>query len=409
MKKYIFTIAALVLGVSQMSAQRLVFGDIEVPKGGQTTYTVKYETGGESLTTASFTLSLPEGVFTEKNAAGKSKFTVDSKMAETFSAFTTDKDGFSVAATATGVSFPGTEGVLGTITLIADGESDLVIGQSYPVKVSTISLVKRNSETGALESVEYDDVTFNITIVEKITVLDENSTTAPVAEEDAKVQVLRTIKAGNWNTLCLPFDMDASQVKAAFGDDVELAEFTGWSWEEDDDADMRAITINFTSCSAISENVPLIIKTKADITSFTVDEVTINPDDAEVTIKESVDNKRKGTMIGTYVAETVLDEDMLFLSGNKFYYSTGKTKMKAFRAYFDLYYTISDEYKTKVSASNVKILVDGEATTIDGYGVQRVVEGVYDLSGRKIKLEDGDVTKLQKGVYIIDGKKVTIK
>ena len=83
--------------------------------------------------------------------------------------------------------------------------------------------------------------------------------------------------------------------------------------------------------------------------------------------------------------------------------------MKAFRAYFDLYYTISDEYKTKVSASNVKILVDGEATSIDGYGVQRVVEGVYDLSGRKIKLENGDVSKLQKGVYIIDGKKVTIK
>ena len=296
----------------------------------------------------------------------------------------------------------GTSGIL--VKLAVNVDKELALDSEFDGSIKRI----RFASTGGT-STAFDDIDFKIKIVEKIITLDENSTKAPEAEEDVKVQVLRTIKAGNWNTLCLPFDMDASQVKAAFGDDVELAEFTGWSWEEDDDAEMRAITINFTSCSAISENVPLIIKTKEDITSFIVDEVTINPDDAEVTIKESVDNKRKGTMIGTYVANTVLDEDMLFLSGNKFYYSTGKTKMKAFRAYFDLYYTISDEYKTKVSASNVKILVDGEATSIDGYGVQRVVEGVYDLSGRKIKLENGDVSKLQKGVYIIDGKKVTIK
>lgn len=410
MKKYIFTIAALVLGVSQMSAQRLVFGDIEVPKGGQKTYTVKYETGGESLTTASFTLSLPEGVSTEKNAAGKSKFTVDSKMAETFSAFTTDKDGFSVAATATGVSFPGTEGVLGTITLIADEESDLVIGQSYPVKVSTISLVKRNSETGALESVEYDDVTFNITIVENRIPLDENSTTAPAAAENVNILVKRTIIAGNWSTLCLPFSMTAEQVEKAFGPDVELADYTGWTWTEDEDDNKKSITIQFTSCNTITENKPLIIKTSADISEFTLDGVTINPADAEIEIKESVDNKRKGTMVGTYVANTKVDEDCLFLSGNNFYYSTGNTKMKAFRAYFDLYYTLDEPYKSSVSASNVKISVDGEeATAIDGMNFQRVVEGVYDLSGRKIQLENGDLNKLQKGVYIIDGKKVTIK
>ena len=40
---------------------------------------------------------------------------------------------------------------------------------------------------------------------------------------------------------------------------------------------------------------------------------------------------------------------------------------------------------------------------------QHITEGVYDLSGRKIQLQDGDLNKLQKGVYIINGKKVTIK
>lgn len=35
--------------------------------------------------------------------------------------------------------------------------------------------------------------------------------------------------------------------------------------------------------------------------------------------------------------------------------------------------------------------------------------GVYDLQGRKMKIENNDLNSLQKGVYIIDGKKVTIK
>ena len=409
MKKFIFTIAAFVLGISQMSAQKLVFGDVDLPLGGQATLTVKYETGGESLTSASFTLALPDGVSSEKTSAGKSKFVLNADMAESFAAYTTAADGYSVAATATGVEFPGTSGVLGTVTLIAaEDAANLKIGESYPVTVSGLSLVKR-SDAG-LVSISYDDITFNVNIVENRIPLDENSTTAPAAAENVNILVKRTIIAGNWSTLCLPFSMTAEQVTEAFGSDVELADYTGWTWTEDDNFDKKSITIQFTSCNTITENKPLIIKTSANISEFKLDGVTINPADAEIEKKESVDNKRKGTMVGTYVANTKVDEDCLFLSGNNFYYSTGNTKMKAFRAYFDLYYTLDEPYKSSVSASNVKISVDGEeATAIDGMNFQRVVEGVYDLSGRKIQLENGDLNKLQKGVYIIDGKKVTIK
>ena len=60
--------------------------------------------------------------------------------------------------------------------------------------------------------------------------------------------------------------------------------------------------------------------------------------------------------------------------------------------------------------AKVGFIVDGEATSVDGIpSYQHVLEGVYDLSGRKIQLENGDLNKLQKGVYIINGKKVTIK
>ena len=77
--------------------------------------------------------------------------------------------------------------------------------------------------------------------------------------------------------------------------------------------------------------------------------------------------------------------------------------------YFKLQKQLAPEYKDISSSVNVKVSIDDEATYIDGITNGMRVEGVYDLSGRKIKLENGDVTKLQKGVYIINGKKVTIK
>ena len=38
-----------------------------------------------------------------------------------------------------------------------------------------------------------------------------------------------------------------------------------------------------------------------------------------------------------YVAGTTVEDQMLFISGGKFWYSTGLTKMNGYRAYFDFY------------------------------------------------------------------------
>lgn len=408
MKKYILTIAALVLGISQMSAQKLIIEDVDLPKGGQVTLTVKYETGGESLTTASFSLALPDGVSSEKNSAGKSKFVVNSAMAESFTAFTTADDGYSVAATATGVEFPGTEGDLGTITLFAAEDAEnLVIGESYPVTVSKLSLTKRTD--AGLVSVYFDDFTFNVNIVDNIVTLDENSTTAPEAAENVKVKVLRTIKANNWSTICLPFAMTAEQLAEKFGDDVELAELSDHEIEEDGE-DIAAIRVYFSNVEELEANYPYIIKTSNDVEEFTLEGVTIEPEEDPCM---EMDNGKTGSrrvvyrgMYGTYVANTVVPEFALFLSGNDFWYSKGNTKMKAFRAYIELG---GDVVTAVENGAKFSILVDGEATSIDGFGTQRTAEGVYDLSGRKIRVENNDLNTLQKGVYIIDGKKVTIK
>ena len=59
----------------------------------------------------------------------------------------------------------------------------------------------------------------------------------------------RTIKAGEWNTIVLPFTLTKAKAEAAFGSDVELAEFTGFETEYADEEDITpdAITINFAT------------------------------------------------------------------------------------------------------------------------------------------------------------------
>lgn len=241
-------------------------------------------------------------------------------------------------------------------------------------------------------------------------VLDENSTTAPEAMENVNVLVKRTIKAGNWGTICLPFAMTGNQVKEAFGGDVELADFAGYETEENADEDIVGINVKFNSIdvtSGLQANHPCIIKVGEDVSEFTVEGVTIEPvETPEINMGTKKTPKK---IVGTYVAETVIgasDDPMLYIANNKFYYSKGTAKMKAFRAYFE-FFDVLAEFDPE--AAKIGFYVDGDATSIDGIGTQRVVEGVYDLSGRKIQLENGGLNKLQKGVYIIDGKKVTIK
>lgn len=286
--------------------------------------------------------------------------------------------------------------------------SDVMPGE-YTITVHDINI--SNADNG--KEVK-SDASFESTIyLMDYVVLDENSTTAPEAMENVNVLVKRSVKAGNWSTICLPFTMTGDQVKEVFGGDVELADFAGYETEKNADEEIVGIKVKFNSIDATSglqANHPCIIKVGETVKEFSVDGVTIKPEDEPTVAAVKRTKKQWSELIGTYVANTVVgnaEEEswMLYLANNKFYYSKGTAKMKAFRAYFDFYDVLADFE----NAAKIGFYVDGDATSIDGIGTQRVVEGVYDLSGRKIQLENGDLNKLQKGVYIIDGKKVTIK
>ena len=108
-------------------------------------------------------------------------------------------------------------------------------------------------------------------------------------------------------------------------------------------------------------------------------------------------------MKGTYIT-TTLATYSLFLSDNAFWYSKGKTTMKAFRAYFVL-----DDILAEVESAEAKIrfVVDEEPTAIEGIATPDVTGEVFTLQG--ISLGVQDVQSLPKGIYIIGGKKVNIQ
>ena len=256
---------------------------------------------------------------------------------------------------------------------------------------------------------EGDNITVNY--MERM-VLDENSTNLPDAATDVNVRVKRAISAGNWSTICLPFAMTEEQCKEAFGPDVLIADFTGTESVCDEENNVVGIKAGFQSVTSMEKNHPYIIKVKEKITEFTADGVNIEPDEGACI---EFDNGETGTervvysgFYGTYKANTVLDEFTLFLSDNKFYYSAGKTKMKAYRAYFEFLDILTDVKEN--AGAKIAFMMDYIPTHIEGFAADKVyLEGaVYTIGGQLVG-KDVNMNQLKKGVYIRNGKKFVVK
>ncbi len=284
----------------------------------------------------------------------------------------------------------------------------LAAGTSVNFTIKGIAFIK---QTGA--KVYLDDVTFKATIeapADGRTVLDELSATVPEAASGVDVRVKRTLAAGVWNTICLPFAMSAEQVTAAFGPEVQLGDFNGIESTYDETTEsIIEIQVKFINATAIEANHPYIIKVKDAISEFTVDGVDITPteelsvdkDEYEYTYmvgKKTYTGYMYNSFIGTYAANTEVPENCLFLNSNKFYYSTGATTMKAFRAYFDFYDILSEVENAEARISFA--IAEDQATGISN--VKREAEGddkYYNLKGQRVE-------KPGKGIYIFKGKKV---
>ena len=392
---------ALLLTGSIATAQSLSVADVEATPGETVTVPIDL-VGGKAATYTAFqfrTATAAAGI-TVAGCASSADWSAKGVAAAI------NGDGYTNFASEEAIAPSNVEGVV-TVNFKID---DSVVPGIYEVTIKDGYFAYGTTDESYRDEVA--DVTFKITVVEAI-VLDENSTVAPEEKvrTGATVKVLRTIHADELSTIVLPFEMTEEQVKSVFGDDVELFEFEGITYDGAEVTvpgdEVSSITVKFSTknvADGMSANHPYVIRVKSDISEFTVKNATLNPLPEELTIYQNELTFKVGKntysdynkLIGTY-KKMKLEEDYFFLSENKFWYSTGATTIKAFRAYFYFYPTLEE------LSAPIKFRFDGEdATAIDVIATGKsTVDGIFDMSGRKIE-------GVQRGLNIVDGKKVYV-
>ena len=396
MRRFVL-ILSMFLAARSMMAEGLSVDAVALPQGLQTELTIRYRFDEADVYSGyQFTMILPEGVslvsYTEGDCYQESHQVTHNYVTET------NEDNFACLSIASD-PLTGTDGVLLKVVVESDGSAevgDILHGTIQGIVFGTVKAV----------SVPFSDVAFDIEITEPLIVLDENSETLPLATDgEVSIKVKRTIKAGEWSTICLPFSMTAEQTYEVFGEDVQLMTFGGYTTNDD----LTSITISLGD-SYLSEvgflaNYPYIIRTtKEDITEFTV---TSTIDLVGMGGIAAVDNgkpvpakKEIGWFYGTLNSGTTIPANGLFLNSNKFYYSSGKTPIMGFRGYFVLKDVLSS---VDNAASAITLRIGEETTGLEALQKGCVADGkVYDLQGRMIENPG-------KGIYIKNNKKIIIK
>ena len=195
-------------------------------------------------------------------------------------------------------------------------------------------------------------------------------------------------------------DYSEKTMTTVSGEDVDVAEFTAWETTNYDDEDNPvAILVSFSEVSAIEANTPYIINVSSEISEFVVDGVDIQAEEEPCVTIGRTNRGTFGSFTGSYVPMTI-DEECLFLSGNKFWYSTGLTQMKGYRAFFYFQDILGGYSVQQVAAVKLCIKHDnGIVTYINSVDTDiQTQNGSYNINGVK-------VGKNNKGLIIRNRKK----
>ena len=384
MKKLVLSMFALFGLALVATAQTVTVADVEALPGQTVSAVIELEAPADSYTGVQFALQFPATGFSVA-ATGAASGWVGSIEYNTVS---TGKVKFAAA---------GSKAFTEAAIAVEFTVDDAVALNDYDVTVTDIVF------EGIGGTANVGDVTFKVTVTDRMT-LDEASTVAPAAASGVNVKVKRTIKAGEWSTICLPFAMTKTKFQNAFGSDAELKEYKGYTTTMDwDTYTPTAIVLNFddfvwtNALTKTASGTPYLIKTTKDIESFDVDKVTISTELNDVSAGDN--NGFSGKFKGV-IAKTAVPDKCLFISNNNFYYSTGNTNIKAFRGWFSLeaIYNVPFDIDAPVFFS-----FDNETTGIEN--IQRTAgdDRYYNLNGQHVE-------NLKKGqIYIKNNKKVVVK
>lgn len=222
------------------------------------------------------------------------------------------------------------------------------------------------------------------------------------AQSGATVNLYRSLTAGVWNAICLPFDMTVSQANLLFGEGYQLQEFTGVEKENGN------TTINFSAAAEFKAGVPYIVMPtqsvgkKAVVVISGVDVVEGDPQVVE----------QSGYTFQGFYNPTLLEagnKQYIFIgANNQFSYPNAdpnKNKsLRAFRCYFHLPEPLSVD-ALSLSVDNQGIVDSISLTEVEGLRTN-TNNRVYSISGQCV----GTSTEnLPKGIYIVNGRKFIVK
>ena len=217
-----------------------------------------------------------------------------------------------------------------------------------------------------------------------------------------------------WNSIILPVDMTAAQVKEAFGDGTQLAEFNALenNW-------IKFSTVAVAGDDVVlKKNTPYIIyPTKEPYANY---EYTINGetntfndnvyvangisyDDLTSDLTHTV-NGRGMTYTGSYSNPTMVSEGSYMFSKGDLIHTNKDHKVKAYRCW------LKEDMQT---GKMLMFSLDGNGTG-GTTGIQVIEEnkqntntGIYNLGG--VRMNTNNIDKLPKGVYIVNNKVVVKK
>ena len=310
--------------------------------------------------------------------------------------------------------------ILGADVIGSEGDGYAVLNPTKSFNQVRITPVKALS---ALENLQIkgfalrtdmnDDGTLNG--YDDLLVLDEDKTLdVEKTYTGAKMLLRRTFTKSNdgakgWNSIILPVDMTAAQVKEAFGEGVQMAKFDRLkdNWIKFSTVDVAGEDV------VLHKNTPYIIyPTKEPLGnySYTIDGETntlngpvyvangINYDDQTSELTYTV-NGIGMTYTGSYSnSNTVVKDSYMFSKGNLVHTNKDHT-VKAYRCWLK-----EDTPSGRMLMFSLKGNGMGGTTGIQVIeeNKQNANTGIYNLGG--VRMNTNNVNKLSKGVYIVNNK-----
>lgn len=223
-----------------------------------------------------------------------------------------------------------------------------------------------------------------------LTLNDENDNSRLLTDNNGlqtAVKLSRKLLANQWNTFCVPFDIDVTDGKIN-GIEASVMEYDHTTGN----------TMEFKEATKIEAGKAYLIKPSADITNPQFDNVTIKKDDPTVS-----GDANGYSFIGIYNPKTFSgsDQERVLILANeaKFMRVNNNQRMKGMRAYFTI--------PAGTKAAAVRLMINNRPTALTEITTTpSTSEKIFYIDGT---YAGSDIKNVKKGLAIKGGKKYRIK